>query len=195
MTTGYELQFVEACILVIEDYLLSHELDWPAGVSAEAGQPPYPRLTLGNFLLFLQRLHGRQASSQLTAAQEDRLAHVEARLEAERSHWHSHWSQKAEREFGYRLRMWGNYLEDFRENASANVDRFAYEVRLRAILELLEPEVAQMSAAERDMLRGLDLILRNRLVAGEFIWDHEVRLGFPRENYWFLYGTLKINHG
>ena len=35
MTAGYDLQFVEACILVIEDYLLSHELDWPAGVSAD----------------------------------------------------------------------------------------------------------------------------------------------------------------
>ena len=87
--------------------------------------------------------------------------------------------------------MWGNYLEDYRDNPSGNVDRFAYEIRLRVMIELLLPECGQVSPSEKDMLVGLDRILRNVLVAGEFIWDEEIQPGFPPDIYWFLYGSLK----
>ena len=191
MTAEYELHFLEACIPLLKDYLLSKELDWPAGVSAKANLPPYPRLTIGNFLLFLQRLRGKQMKGKITSEQELRLDQLEQDLDAQRDRWRSHWYQKAERELGYRLRMWGNYLEDYRDNPSGNVDRFAYEIRLRVMIELLLPECGQVSTSEKDMLVGLDRILRNVLVAGEFIWDEEIQPGFPPDIYWFLYGSLK----
>ena len=99
VTAEYDRRYLESGIRDLESYLLSEELYWPVGVSAPAGQPPYPRLSLGNLLLFRARLEARRFHLARTAEFE-RLDH---RMQGIRSRWLSAWRQKAQREFSLRL--------------------------------------------------------------------------------------------
>ncbi len=186
-STEYDLRYLESGLLDLEGYLLSRELYWPVGASAPPGEPPYPRLTIGNLLLSRARLDGRLLTPT-QAAQRERLDH---RLEETRTHWRTAWEQKAQHEFLVRLNLWRDFLEDYRQNPPANIDRYAYESHRRVLLELLEAESGSIPAAEVDMLSGLDGLLRGLFTRGPFIWDPDLQNVFPLEKYWYLYGRLR----
>ena len=183
----YDIRYLQAGMSLLEDYLLSADLYWPVGASPPPGEPPYPRLTLGGMLLARKRA---QAYS-LTTNQQAEFAQLVQQMDAVRSRWRSAWGQKAAREFRSRLNLWGNFLEDYRENPSANADRYRYEVGRRVQLQLLADEAIDLPQSDLDLLNGLDRVLQAALIPGRFIWDEELASGFPRETYWYLYGNLK----
>ncbi len=187
-TIEYDLRYLESGLLDLEGYLLSQEMYWPVGASAPSGGPPYPRLTLGNLLLSQARLHARW----LAPVQSAELERLDRRMEETRTRWLSAWRQKVQREFGMRLSLWRDYLEDYRQNPSGNVDRYAYEVNRRIILDLLEPQAGSIPPAETEMLAGLDRLLRAAFQPGPFVWDAELEKGFPEHPYWYLYGRPKM---
>jgi hypothetical protein len=174
-STDKDRAYLEAGIPELEDYLLSDELYWP--VSARGFD--LPRLTIGGLLLAKSRLEARG----------ERIASLLAQLEAVRAKWHAAWEKKAAREFKSRFGLWGNYLSDYRQNPAGQADSYPHEVRNRALLELLQPELPA-ELPEREALARLDSVLRSSLSPGGFIWEPELRSRFPREAYWFLYGTL-----
>jgi hypothetical protein len=186
-TVESDLRFLESGLVDLEGYLLSKELYWPVGVSAPGGSPPYPRLTLGNLLLSRRRLSARS----LGPGQQTELDRLNRRLEETRSRWRNAWEQKAQREFQVRLNLWRDFLNEYRESPSGNADRFRYEVTRRVLLELLEPEAGSVPQAEREMLSGLDGLLRVVFTSGGFIWEPELQAAFPVGTFWYLYGWLK----
>jgi hypothetical protein len=183
----YDLRYLESGLLDLEGYLLSQELYWPVGVSAPPGGPPYPRLTLGNLLLSQARLQPRRISS----TQMIDLERMDKRLDETRTRWLSAWRQKAQREFAVRINLWRDFLEDYRTSPSGNVDRYTYEVNRRVILDFLEPQSGTIPPAESEMLSGLDQMLRAVFLPGDFIWEDELKDGFPAQKYWYLYGRPK----
>lgn len=182
---SYELRYIEAGLDQLEGYLLSPEVFWPIGVSSPAGTPSYPQLTLGALLLSLKRAH----TLPQAATERATLARLDEQLDSVRSRWRVAWGKKAANEFRVRLNLWRNYMEDYRDNPSANIDRYPYEVQRRAQLHLLEPEADEIPPTELSVLTGLDNLLKAVLVPGEFVWDDELADGFPEDTYWFLYGT------
>ncbi len=180
----YDLGYLKAAIITLEPYLLSTELYWPIGVRSPAGEPDYPRMTLGYMLLAQKRAHARDLSME----QQSELARIDEQIDELRSRWRVAWERKAGRGFSARLRLWNNFIEDYRERPSANVDRYGYEVERRVMLHLLHDEAEAIPAAESELLIGLDKLLRAVLIPGEFIWDPELQSGFPQETYWYLYG-------
>jgi hypothetical protein len=183
----YDIRYLEAGLLDLEGYLLSREIYWPVGASAPAGGPPYPRLTLGNLLLSRARLGARP----LSPAQTTQLERLDRQLEEKRSQWRAAWGHKAQLEFHHRLNLWRDFLEEYRQNASGNADRYAYESRRRVLLEFLESEAGSIPAAEKELLSGLDLLLKGVFVPGPFIWEPELQDAFPAGKYWYLYGWLR----
>jgi hypothetical protein len=113
-----------------------------------------------------------------------------AQLDAVRSKWRVAWETKAGREVGARLRLWGNYLADYRHNPEWHADAYPHEVRYRVMLQLLSAELPT-SSPEGEELSQLDSLLRANLIPGDFIWEADLQPGFPREVYWFLYGKLR----
>jgi hypothetical protein len=186
-TTEYDLGYLRAGLAALENYLLSKELYWALGAGAPSGEPAYPPLTLGGLLLALARLHARP----LSMVERDQLARMEEQIDDVRSRWRVAWERKAAQDFRARLNLWRNFLEDYRQNPGADADRYAYEVRNRIMLHLLAPEASDIPPAETELLAGLDQLLRAVLVPGDFIWEKELAPGFPRNTYWYLYGTLK----
>jgi hypothetical protein len=182
----YDLNYLQACLVEMESYLLSSEVYWPVEAYPPTGEPPYPRLTLGGVLLARARLTGRE----LTLAQEVQLARVVPELETVRSHWRTAWGQKAKRSFHNRLEMWRNFLYEYRQDPEAHADRYAYEVRLRVMVEMLFPEAGEIPQEDTDLLTVLDAVLKGWLIPGKFIWEQAIQNGFPSETYWYLYGYL-----
>jgi hypothetical protein len=186
-STEYDLRYLESGLIDLEGYLLSKELYWPVGAVPPAGDPPYPRLTLGNLLLS----HTRLGARDLAPAQQEKLERQDRRLEETRARWRSAWEGKAQREFQVRLNLWREFLNEYRQDPGGNADRFLYEANRRVLLDLLEPEAGTISPAEREMLSGLDGLLKAVFVPGGFVWDPELQKAFPESKYWYLYGKLK----
>jgi hypothetical protein len=183
----YDLRYLESGLVDLEGYLLSKELYWPVGAAPPPGDPPYPRLTLGNLLLSRARLGARN----LTPAQQEQLERQDQKLKETRARWHSAWEGKAQHEYQVRLNLWRDFLNDYRQNPSGNTDRYAYEANRRVLLDLLEPEAGTIPPAEREMLSGLDGLLRVVFVPGGFVWEPELQKAFPERKFWYLYGRLK----
>jgi hypothetical protein len=186
-TTESDLGYLNAGLASLESYLLSDDIYWNLRAPSPPGEPAYPQLTLGNLLLARARL----AAWPLSPDQSRLFSELESTMEAIRTKWRAAWTKKAEREFGARLRLWRDFLDDYRRNPETNLDRYPYEVSRRVMLHLLESESNQPSKHELELLEGLDKVLSAIHVPGEFIWDQELRGGFPPQKFPYLYGTLK----
>jgi hypothetical protein len=85
--------------------------------------------------------------------------------------------------------MWADFIDEYSRAPEANADRYAYEVQRRVMLDLL---LADGNAPEgvAELLGKLDALVKTFLVPGDFIWEAELQDGFPRNQYWYLYGKL-----
>ena len=175
-TVEKDRAYLEAGIIELEEYLLSNELYWPIAARGY----DLPRLTIGGLLLVRTRLEAR----------DERIEPLVTQLEAVRSKWQVAWETKASREVKARMRLWSNYLTDYRQNPEGQADAYPHEVRYRVMLHLLLAELPA-SPAEQESLSQLDNVLRANLSAGDFIWEADLQFGFPRGVYWFLYGELR----
>lgn len=187
MNADYDLRYLEAGLDQLEGYLLSRDIYRPIGIQSYPGETPYPQLTLGWMLL--SRLRAR--ASVQTASQKSELERLSQGLEATRTRWRAAWSNKAQAEFRARLNLWRDFLEDYRDNPEANIDRYAYEVNRRVLLHLLADEADSLPSADIQALQGLDLLLRAVFQPGEFVWQAPLAASFPQPTFWYLYGQLK----
>ena len=182
----YDLGYIQAGLDVMENYILSEEVFWPLSGNPPAGAPDYPRLTLGGLLLAKERL----TAYPLTHPQETELQRVISDLEHICSKWRVAWEKKAGHSFSVRLRMWRDFIEEYQNNPQDNADRYSYEVRLRVMLKLLKSEGGGQQDYEVNLLFGLDGYIKSVLEMSGFIWETRIQTGFPKDEYWYLYGNL-----
>jgi hypothetical protein len=186
-TLEYDLKFLRTGIPELQDYLLSRETYWPLGLAASAGERPYPRMTLGWLLLTLVR--AEEVAASVSPAPASSVASLRQQLQATRAQWLIAWQKKATQEFSARLKLWTNFLNEYRGD-KINANQYAYEVQRRALLHLLLAEAAEIPSAERDLLQGLDSFLQAVLEPGPFVWEPALAPAFPQATYWYLYGSL-----
>jgi hypothetical protein len=157
-----DLQYLDAGLRELQDYLLSNELYWPLSAASSL-----PRLTLGGLLLARQRL-GTRADSQA------------AQIEALHSKWQTAWDAKASHEARARGDLWKNYIQDYCESPESHASEYAQQVRNRAMLVLLGEESDPF-----------DESVKSVFIPGDFIWENECAGNFSRDAFWFLFGKLK----
>jgi hypothetical protein len=182
----YDLRYLKAGADELENYLLSDDIFWPVDIRPPAGQPGYPQLTLGGLLLARKRLIAYDKSPKEAEDVEKLITN----MDAVRSNWRVAWERKAGRSFGVRLKMWRDFIEEYRQGPLDNADRYPYEVRLRTMLALLKTEGGGQASAEADLLAILDKFLDTVLITDGFVWEPELQMGFPENIYWYLYGRL-----
>jgi hypothetical protein len=161
-------KYIEKGIDALENYLLSDVIYYPMIA-------PMPSLTLGGLMLAQRRLNAYEDASPL-----------DMRLDTLRTRWRATWEKKAAQELRTRLKLWENYLNEYRYNEDL-AEYYAHEVRLRVMLGLLTDELKE----EPDELFVLDQLLRANFIPGEFIWDEVLSVEFSRDDFWFLYGSLE----
>ncbi|MBL7163337.1 MAG: hypothetical protein ISS57_12080 [Anaerolineales bacterium] len=184
----YDLGYIQAAIEELQPYLLSDELYWSLSGHASPGDKAYPKLTLGGLLLALARSRARADSPKITG-KADRL---ENRLETIRSQWQVAWDEKASWEFRSRLRQWGNYLNEVQRDPQEHAVYYPYEVSARVILELLKQQTEKLADSDVETLIKLDQRLRAQFITGSFMWDDDLSGGFPKDEFWFLWGRLTL---
>lgn len=178
--------FVRAAVDELEAYLLSSILYWPVpGTSARSAAGDVPRLTIGNLLLSLKRLSGGDWTEE--RAQE--LETIRQQVDALRSQWRVHWEKKSAEEYHSRLPRWQQFVIEMGGQVTPSRHEYAYQVRLRVILDLLVSEMGEQLSLERTALANLDRMLRHRLTANDFVWDAALREVFPDNRFWYLYGV------
>jgi hypothetical protein len=182
----YDARFLRAGVEELEQYLFSKEIYWLLVVSSQAGEPPYPRFTLGWLMLYRRRA----TALAKTPAQKTQIESLNRRIDELRAHWRSAWGLKAQQEFHARIGLWRDFMEEYRESPAANYDRYVYEVNRRILLTLLAEDAAGISPQDQELLAGLDNVLRADLAGREFIWIPDLAEAFPRQEFWYLYGRL-----
>jgi hypothetical protein len=180
----YDIQYLKAASEELETFLLSEKLYWPINAGAPSGEPAFMRLTLGGLLLANQRLHTRN----LAPNDKNAYLKIDRVIQTIRLQWRSAWERKANWEFTSRLKQWQNYLNELQENPEGHSAYYSSEVRLRVLLQLLEPEINLLDPAYLTMLNGLDRILAALSSQTDFIWDEELQTSFLKETFWFLWG-------
>jgi len=167
-----DLQFVKESLPQLQDYLLSNELYWPLSGSL-------PRLTLGALWLTLKRMEVFLPAEAQKAQPRVETIHVK---------WRNAWEKKAARETANRLRLWSQFLSDYVHASEQNASSYPTEVRGRVILELLQHDLPDLP--EKAALAEADAVLKAHLLPGEFLWEADLQIVFPKPDFWFLYGTL-----
>ncbi len=180
----YDLEYITAAAKDLEEYLLSQVLFWPlSGAKGESLQGDSAQLTPGNLLLSLKRVkyfNWPPEDAAILAKAEKAIAQILER-------WQSNWSKKAQEDFKKRLALWSDYLEGMASAPQSLRGDYAYNIRLRVILELLaeQPGLDHLRAS----LANLDQRLRSLVTSGEFVWEEDLRSGFPQDQFWFLYAN------
>ena len=166
-TFEYDLRYLKAGIDQLEAYLLASDLYWPIGTNPPKGEPPYAQLTPGGLLLARQRLE----STADTPSRQAEFTRLVQQMEALCSQWRTAWGKKSRQDFHARLKLWRDFLEEYREKPSAHYDRFRYEVGRRVQLHLLAAEAVDLPSAELEAVKGLDKLLRAVFIPGQFLWE------------------------
>jgi len=181
-----EAAFLKAAAAVLEDYLLSDVLFWPlqredgAALKGDTDQ-----LTPGNLLLNLARF-GQKGEA------EPALADALHKIESIRSRWRTAWRNKCQKEWEQRIKLWLGYLEELqRERAEALPADFAFNVRQRVILDLLNAEMDPLPEDKRLMLQSADRLLRSLSQPGDFVWQKDLQNRLPASSFWYLYLKTK----
>ncbi|MBT3323427.1 MAG: hypothetical protein HN392_14165 [Anaerolineae bacterium] len=164
-----DLLYIQTSLPELKKYLLSEILYYPLTGSL-------PRLTVGGLLLAQHRVGEEKLGTSLA----QKLATV-------KTSWRVAWTQKSTRELEARLRLWRNYLNDYRNKPEEYIADYPHEIRLRVMIELLSAEADQIP----DEITILDKLLRANFLSGEFIWDERLEAQFPEDRFWFLYGKLR----
>ena len=177
---AYNLNYTSAGLADLKDYLLSKELFWPLTLIPSLGKPSKPKLTPGNLLLSFAYLNAYRQGMKLDAKQESELLKFERKFEAQRRKWAVAWEAKVTHEFNSRFRQWGLFFSEVADAPNVHAPYYATEVRLRVLLELLQDELTQKPDADLSIIDGG---LRQYFSPGDFIWDEDVAIGFPRDKY------------
>ena len=185
--SSYEVRYLSAIALVLEEYLLSDDLYWPPGISAKGGEPPYPSITPGSLCLF--RLQAR--SRNINTPGDTEFFRIENDIVKILSAWHAAWEKKVVQDFHARLQIWGNFLDELRDKSDSHLDRYPYEVTRRVQLELLREEAIRMPEPDLRLLELLDRKLMGMFKPGDFIWEPVFEAVFPKPRFWYLFGMVK----
>ncbi len=183
----YNFELLQAMLAELDAYLLSNELFWPLSGHPPSGEPPFPRMTLGNLLLALDEL-GAQADT-FSEEEESRFAELRSQWE---KHLHSHGTaieRKAATEQRQRLQLWRNFLDELREGSPSGAN-YAQQARSRAIFDRLADLIAGEGQDEslQKSMAALDTRFRGRFAPGPFVLDPGLQRAYDPEQYWYLYG-------
>ena len=185
---GQDVAVLSAMAEQMPQYLDSDILFWPA---PRGGMPA---LTLGGYLLREHRLHA--LAGLLTAEQQMEVSGALTRFNQALADRVVRFEKKAHHELEARLRQWEEYLKDMDRGTFDRSSNYATAVETRAIIQALLNRLGMPPYRAEDRpeqhLATLDTRLRGRWQPGDFVWPAAWEPAYPREVYWWLYGSPRV---
>jgi hypothetical protein len=179
-----------------EAYLKSDVLYWQMDATQPGGDQ-LPKLTIGGFLERARRLR----AAPLAAAQRDTLDKAVRQFELVRDVHRPRYVMHALHDLRGRLNAWTWFLDDYTKRPNEEAAYYPAQAHTRLAIELLLDELMSSpierihdSEATKFMqhLSALDERLRADWIDGDFVWDDVLSHAFPREQFWWLYGQLRV---
>ena len=172
----------------LADYLLGDALYMPVGGFFRASA--MPQLTLGAMLLRRRRL--AELRSSLKREQAVRLDAALQLHDQARKDWTLHYEKKLQQEVPSRLKVMGAFFAECSESPRDCASAYPVEALRRTIVQevLLAIEEFGYDASELAApVQQSDVALRRLLRAGDFNWSARLESVYPREGFWWLYGS------
>lgn len=147
-----------------------------------------PSLTLGAVLLRLRRLRALQG--RMTAAQSEQFQRIEARHEAVRAEWQTHYNKKLVREVEARLGNLSTYFKECEDDPQTCANAYLPEALRRTIIQEAVDELPGQEVQEsglREKYMKSDTRMRRYLRPSAFVWDEMLKAAYPETAYWWLY--------
>ncbi len=170
------------------EYLDSDILFWPLGHST------LPMLTLGGYLL---REHRLLALPQLlTPEQRSQVDAAVFQFNQTLSNRVVRFETKAQHELESRLRQWEESVKEIEHGTLQHSSNYGTIVETRAMIQALLDRLSmppyQLDDRPGQLVTLLDMRLQNRWQPGEFVWPAEWQPAYPRDDYWWLYGSPRV---
>lgn len=185
---GQDVDVLSAMAEQMPEYLDSDILFWPA---PRGGMPA---LTLGGYLLREHRLSA--LAGLLTAEQQMEVSEALTWFNQALADRVVRFEKKAHHELEARLRQWEEYLKDMDRGTFDRSSNYATAVETRAIIQALlnrlDMPPYRTEARPEQHLAMLDARLRNHWQPGDFVWPAAWEPAYPREAYWWLYGSPRV---
>ena len=185
---GQDAAVLSAMAEQMPEYLDSDILFWPA---PRGGMPA---LTLGGYLLREHRLLA--LAGLLTVEQQMEVNEALTRFNQALANRVVRFEKKAHHELEARLRQWEEYLKDMDRGTFDRSSNYATAVETRAIIQALLNRLGmppyRTEARPEQHLATLDTRLRGRWQPGDFVWPAAWEPAYPREAYWWLYGSPRV---
>ncbi len=180
-----DLLLVEAMATELEAYILANELYRTITARTPEGDQMF-QMTGADLLTRLHRLQGER--STLAPRDQERLAMVQASVDATIKSLRTRFLERLQREIKARLDSLKWFLDDCLADRQRCRVEFPFEMRNRQrIEEALKMMNNQLPAPLQDSLRQIDTRLRQVAQPSAFIWDERWKSSFPPQPYWYLY--------
>ncbi|MBE2224402.1 MAG: hypothetical protein IAF02_22870 [Anaerolineae bacterium] len=189
MTKGIEelkrdLDIISAMSQDMDQYLNSDVLFWPMTY------PAYPQLTLGSYLMRLNRL--QILTILLDEEEQSRLVSIDKSVQEATRERIVQVEQKAGQELGARIRQWEQHVQDFNLGTDVSKAYYKTDVQIRVIITVLIQKLQtppyQLDSQALVKIGQLDDKLKGLWQPGEFVWPIEWIPAYPKLPYWWLYG-------
>jgi hypothetical protein len=153
--------------------------------------PDLPELTLGGLLMRLYRLS--RLEDILTTGQQNLVQDARLNFEAERSKWAVHYENKIQHELKSRTEALMRFLDECIADRTGCVVNYPVQAEKRIMIEHLRSEAQEhdvLSGDQDNEVKAADQKIRRLFIDGDFITDKRLLDIYPREEFWWLYGTL-----
>ncbi|MCE2473051.1 MAG: hypothetical protein J4G18_14405 [Anaerolineae bacterium] len=192
MSAKYELERdlsqLERMTENLPDYLLGDALYMPVGGFFRAST--MPQLSLGALLLRRRRL--TQLRSSLKRAQASRLDAALRQHDQAQAEWTLHYEKKLKQEAPSRLKVMRAFFADCSESPRDCAPAYPVEALRRSLVQEILLAMDEFGYDKGELsapVQQTDAALRRILHAGDFIWSERLAAVYPREAFWWLYGS------
>lgn len=182
-----EIAIVRASIPEWKPFLFSREIFWTLTFDRKnpLHGPIIPRLSAGRLLLARRIL-------QILSKEDPEIKNVSENEISQLSDliytWQANWEKKINLEIPVRIRQWQQFVSDMRSSDGVSDSVYKNQIYIRLILDLLlENANSSDDIVEEQHLAVLDRILRMHTEPSGFVWDNNLREGFPEDKYWYLH--------
>jgi hypothetical protein len=147
-----------------------------------------PSLTLGAVLMRLHRL--RVLHNRMTSAQAEQFQNIEAKHQAVRDEWQTHYNKKLAREADSRLNNLSAYFKECEDDPATCANAYMPEALRRTIIQEVMSELPASEAEQsglRDKCHKSDARMRRYVQPSSFVWDAMLKPVYDEKTYWWLY--------